>query len=243
MKAVRINKYILPILAVLALQGSIWIAKAAGAWQTSGRGEVMLDESGQADPEGIKGWMTLVGVSETYGIPLDALYIMIGAGPDLPAETELKELEALLPGTGVTAIRAGVAAYRDGSWSPADGPFSIEPDEGEAPTPTATPAPTPASEVTPTPEALHTPQGTGEGTGERLVLPTDGSRLPASEIKGRMTLQQVVDYCQVPLEYLVTELRLPTNIDTGLLLRDVAASYGIEVTAIRDAVQRYQESH
>ena len=251
MKAIRINKYILPVLAVLALQGSIWIAKAAGAWQTSGRGEVMLDASGQADPEGIKGWMTLAGVSETYGIPLDALHIMIGAGPDLPAETELKELEALLPGTSVTAIRAGVAAYRDGSWTPADGPYSTEEPEGEVatPTPTATPAPTvaPAAEVTPTPEALHTPQGTGDGTGEgtseELVLPTDGSRLPAAEIRGRITLQEVVDYCQVPLEYLVAELKLPEDVKTSLLMREIAGLYGIDVTAVRDAVQRYQESH
>ena len=81
MKAVRINKLVLPVLAVLALLGPVWIAKAAGVWQTSGRGEVMLDESGQADPQGIKGWMTLADVSESYGVPLDALYTMIGAGP------------------------------------------------------------------------------------------------------------------------------------------------------------------
>ena len=123
MKAVRVNKYVVPVLAVIALLGSVWIAKAAGLWQTSGRGEVMLDESGQANPEGINGWMTLAGVSENYGVPLDALYTMIGAGADLPADTELRELEGLLPGTGVSTIRAGVAAYLDGSWSPANGLF------------------------------------------------------------------------------------------------------------------------
>jgi len=78
------------------------------------------------DPAGIKGWMTLAGVSESYGVPLEALYIMIGASPDLPADTEMKELEGLLPGMSVSTVRAGVAAYLDGSWSPADGPYGGE---------------------------------------------------------------------------------------------------------------------
>jgi hypothetical protein len=239
MKAVRVNKLAMPILAVVALLGSVLVAQAAGVWQTSGRGEVMLDESGQPDPEGIKGWMTLAGVSESYGVPLDVLYTMIGAGPGLPADTELKELEGLLPGTDVTTVRAGVAAYLDGSWSPADGPYGGE----ESTQPEQTPAPT----ATPEPTAAHTPlrssQGSGDGTGEGVVLPTDGSRLPASEIKGRMTLQEVVEACQVPLEYLVAELGLPADVDTGLLLRDLAGIYGIEVTTVRDALQRYQGSH
>ena len=239
MKAVRVNKYMMPVLAVVALLGSVLVAQAAGVWQTSGRGEVMLDESGQPDPEGIKGWMTLAGVSESYGVPLDVLYTMIGADPDLPADTELKELEGLLPGAGVSTVRAGVAAYLDGSWSPADGPYS-----GEEST---QPEPTPAPTATLAPTATHTPldsgQGSGDGTGEGVVLPTDGSRLPASEIKGRLTLQEVVDACQVPLEYLVAELGLPADMDTGLVLRDLTGTYGIEVTTVRDAVQRYQDSH
>ncbi len=126
MKAVRVNEYAMPVLAVVALLGSVLIAQAAGVWKTSGRGEVMLDESGQADPAGIKGWMTLATVSETYGVPLDALYTMIGADPDLPADTEMKELEGLLPDMSVSTVRAGVAAYLDGSWSPADGPYTGE---------------------------------------------------------------------------------------------------------------------
>jgi hypothetical protein len=170
-------------------------------------------------------------------VPLDALYTMIGAGPDLPADTEMKELEGLLPGMGVSTVRASVAAYLDGSWSPADGPYGSE--QSAEPEPTPTPMPQPAP--------LHTPQGTGQGTGagtgEGVALPTDGSRLPASEIKGRMTLQEAVDYCQVPLDYIVAELGLPADVDTGLSLRDLAGSYAIEVSAVRDAVQRYQDSH
>jgi hypothetical protein len=42
---------------------------------------------------------------------------------------------------------------------------------------------------------------------------------------------------------LAAELGLPVDVDTGLELRNVAGSYGIEVTQVRDAVQRYQDSH
>ena len=227
MKAIRVNKYLIPVFAVLALLGSVWIAKAAGAWQTSGRGQVLLDESGRADPMGIKGWMTLTELSETYGVPLDELYNLIGASPDLPSDTALKDLEKLVPGMEVWALREAVAAYQD------------EPCEEDS----AQEAPQP----TPTPEAEHAPQGAGdargEGRGQGFSLPQDGSRLPGVQIKGRMTLQEVIDACQVPLEYLSAELGLPDDVDTRLWMRDLANHYGIEVGTVRDVVERYQAEH
>ena len=233
MKAIRVNKYLIPVLAVITLLGSVWVAKAAGVWQTSGRGQVLLDESGQADPMGIKGWMTLNQVSETYGVPLDELYNMIGASTEVPPDTALKDLEKLVPGTEVWALREAVAAYQDGHY---------EEDvvkDGQQPTPTPTPQPTPETE--------HVPQGAGEGRGEGygegFSLPQDGSRLPGSEIKGRMTLQEVVDHCQAPLEYLIVELGLPDDVDTRLWMRDLANQYGIEVSTVREAVERYQAEH
>ena len=142
MKAIRVNKYLVPVLAVVTLLGSVWVAKAAGVWQTSGRGQVLLDEGGQADPQGIKGWMTLNDVSETYGVPLEALYCMIGASPDIPPDTALKDLEKLVPGMEVWALREAVAAYQDGSWTPEDGRCEDEAIE-EAPQPAPMPTPTP----------------------------------------------------------------------------------------------------
>lgn len=234
MKAIRVNKYLVPVVGVLALLGSVWVAKAAGAWQVSGRGVILVDESGEADPQGIKGWMTLSDVSSVYGVPLDALYKMIGAGPEVPPETALKDLEKLVPGMEVWAVRAGVEAYQDGiyTWEAGKEPAS--------PTPTPTPEPAPSADE-------HVPQGSGEGRGEGqgegFALPQDGSRLSGSEIKGRMTLQEVVDYCQVPLETLIAELGLPGDIDTQLWMRDLANQYGIEVTTVREVVDRYQAEH
>jgi hypothetical protein len=241
MKAIPVNRYLIPVLAVLALLGSVWVAKAAGAWQVSGRGVILVDESGEADPQGIKGWMTLSDVSSVYGVPLDALYTMIGTGAEVPPDTALKDLEKLVPGMEVWAVRAGVEAYQDGSWTPEDRRYTGDAvEDPPQPTPTLTPEPKPPAEE-------HVPQGpgagSGEGGGEGFTLPQDGSRLPGSEIRGRMTLREVADYCQIPFEALVAELGLPGDIDTHLYMRDLAGQYGIEVTTVREVVERYQAQH
>ena len=245
MKAIRVNKYLVPVFAVLALLGSVWVAKAAGAWQVSGRGVILVDESGEADPQGIKGWMTLGDVSSVYGVPLDTLYKMIGAGPEVPPDTALKDLEKLVPGMEVWAVRTGVEAYQNGSWTPEGGRYTGEASEEPAP-PTPTPTPTPTPEPA-HPAEEHVPQGSGEGRGEGqgegFALPQDGTRLPGSEIRGRMTLQEVVDYCQVPLETLIVELGLPDDINAQVWMRDLANQYGIEVTTVREVVDRYQVEH
>ena len=49
MKPIRVNKFLMPAIALVALLGSVWIAKAAGVWQTSGRGDILLDEQGNPD--------------------------------------------------------------------------------------------------------------------------------------------------------------------------------------------------
>ena len=121
MKTLPVHKIWMPVLVVVALMGTIGVAKLMGSWQTSGRGQIMLDTSGKPDPQGIKGWMTLADVSETYEVPLDDLYALIGAPPDVPPTTAMKELERLLPGTAVWAVREAVAAYQVGIFAPLPG--------------------------------------------------------------------------------------------------------------------------
>ena len=55
-----------------------------------------------------------------------------------------------------------------------------------------------------------------------------------------MTLQEVVDLCQVPLDYLIVGLELPEDIDVHLRMRDLAGQLGIEVQTVRDVVEGYQ---
>jgi hypothetical protein len=165
-KVFRTNTYLMPLLVVLAWLGCVWVAKAAGLWQTSGRDQVLLDKNGQPDPAGSKGWMTLTYVSDTYGVPLDALYVMIGADTSVPPATALKDLEKLVPGMEVWAIREGVAVYQGGSWTPADGRYRSGEGAPAAIEPMATPSPEPTPLPTPVSKEEHVPQGLGGGTGE-----------------------------------------------------------------------------
>ena len=238
MKPIRVNRLVMPVVVVVALLGSVWMAKAAGLWQTSGRDQVLLGEGGQPDPAGIKGWMTLQDVSDTYGLPLDAVYALIGAGDEVPADMALKDLESLLPDMEVSLVREGVAAYLAGAWSPEDGPYGAEAPAAVEIEPTPTPGPEPT--VAPTAEHVPQGQGQGDGSGSGFVLPQDGSRVPGAEIKGRMTLQEVVDYCQVPLDYLVAELGLPPDVDAHARMSELAGQFGLEVQTVRDVVTAYQ---
>jgi hypothetical protein len=58
-----------------------------------------------------------------------------------------------------------------------------------------------------------------------------------------MTLLEVVDYCQVLVDYLLAELGLAQDVDLHLSMRDLASQIGVEIQAVRDVVTRYQEQH
>jgi hypothetical protein len=211
----KVHRYVLPFVLIAVLLGSTLVGKAIGYWSTSGKTAVMVDETGAADPEGIKGWMTLAQVSETYGIPKEELWARLNLPADLPADTALKDLEALIDGFETSAVRDAVVAYR------AENP-------GSAPL---------VSEITPPAK----PAGEGEATptpsGEAQATPVGG--LPStSEIKGKNTLSDVAAMYGIPVERIIAEAGLPVDVDTKATLQTIASKYGIEVLNIRQAVDR-----
>lgn len=121
----RVHRYVLPLVLIASLLGSVLVAKATGYWSTSGKTAVLLDESGLADPQSIKGWMTLADVAETFHVPESELRARLGLPADLPMDTALKDIEAIVSGFEVSAVRDVVAAYRSepagATPSPADG--------------------------------------------------------------------------------------------------------------------------
>lgn len=145
----KVHRYVLPFVLIASLFGSVVVAKAVGYWSTSGRTTVVLDESGVADPEGIKGWMTLADVSEIYGIPEAELRSRLGLPADLPASTALKDIEAIVSGFEVSAVRDAVTAYRAelSGATPEPQATAVAPAE-----PTETPSETPASTASSTEE-------------------------------------------------------------------------------------------
>ena len=240
-----VNKYLMPIIAIAALIAVVLGARLTGDWIVSGK-QIPLGDMAAAD---IKGWMTLQNVSDGLKIPLPDLYKLAGIpeGAAVPPTTAMKDLEGLVEGFEISLLREAAAAYLGGG-APAQAP-TPEP----APS-TATPAPTqlPASAATaapaPTqpaaPEAAvtpHTPQSSGEGTGDGPTPLPPGQVLPYDQIKGKMTLQEIADQCAVPLAKLLVALKLPANTNPATEVKSLVADGKVaEVTAVRDAVKVLQ---
>ena len=139
----RVNPFLIPVLFIVALLGTVFAAQSAGAWSTSGRSEVTAN---QLKPADLKGWMTIQQVSDGIGISQTELYTLIGVNSDIPASTALKDLEGILPGFEITSLkdeltaRAGTSAITTPVASP-------------IPAATAIAADTPVSVIAATPHA------------------------------------------------------------------------------------------
>jgi hypothetical protein len=226
----RVNKYWMPIISIVTLLGAVFIAKAVGAWQTSGRD--MIDPTQPLSSADIRGWMPLEYLMEQLDLSQDQLYDLLGLPSSTPTSTPLKDLEDVIE---VSEVRAILAEYL-GEMLP-----DHEQDEHEAapthePVPTETPVPASPDEHVP---GQGQGEGLGTGTGPTPLPP--GQVLPAAEIKGRMTLREVSDQCAVPLADLYEALVLSEDISPDVVLRDLHEQVdGFEVSAVRDAVADLQ---
>jgi hypothetical protein len=218
----RVNRFLMPILVIVALLGTTLIAQAAGFWSTSGRDAADLENMSAAD---IKGWMTLQQVIDGLKISKTELYAAGSIPRDITADTALKDLEGIVPDFEISALREKLATLAN----------PIEP--MPLPMPTATPQP----EGTPVHTQPITGTHSGDGTGFNTPLPP-GQVLPTDQIKGRMTLREVSDQCAVPLDQLLAALKLPSNTDPNVAIRDLISQGMLrEVTLVKDAVTKLQE--
>jgi len=102
----RINKYLMPLTVLIALLGTVLVARAAGYWQTSGRD--MIDPDQPLTSADIKGWMPLEYVSDGLGIAPETLYQLLGIPEGTPLGTPLKDLEEVIE---VSEVRTIIGAY------------------------------------------------------------------------------------------------------------------------------------
>jgi len=126
--------------------------------------------------------MTFQQLSDGYGIPKDTLYELLGIPPEIPVETALKDMESILPGFEVSAVREMIDTYLE-----------------------------------------------------------QGQVLPGSEIKGRHTLQDIVDQCNFPASDLIAALGLPVDVDMSTPVKDLASQgQVVDVQNVRDIVTAMQ---
>ncbi len=103
----RVNRFVMPIIVIVALLSTMLMAQAAGSWSTSGKDSVDLETLTSAD---IKGWMTLQQVIDGMKISKEELYAAGNIPLDVPASTALKDLEPLVPDFSVTTLRDALAS-------------------------------------------------------------------------------------------------------------------------------------
>ena len=219
------NRYFLPILLILSILGSYAVAKASGYWSVSGK--QTIDTENLSSSEDVRGWMTLEQLSVGYGIEQNELYRLLGIPTDIPPETALKDLEGLIPDFEVSSVRESLAIFLGEA---AFQPVSTElPDEElifqETPAPTE-----------------RIPLGNGEGDGLGATPLPPGQFLVGSEIKGRQTLQEIIDGCQVNQRDLFNALGLPENTNLNTMVKDLIGTGNVdEIQTVRDVVTALQD--
>jgi len=116
-----VNRWVMPILVIVLLVGTVVGAQATGVWTTTGRGTMSAGQgpgggggAGTGDGSGqtIKGWMTLTDVAAATGLPVATVAGLTGADDPsaVPVDTALSGLEAVVPGFTMTGFRDRVAA-------------------------------------------------------------------------------------------------------------------------------------
>ncbi|MBN1399303.1 MAG: hypothetical protein JXA74_00605 [Anaerolineae bacterium] len=211
----KANRWIVPLVTLALLFGSVGLAKALGWWQTTG---AKLSTVGDVTPDDIRGSSSLADLSVAFDIPTSEIFSILGIPDTFPPETQLKDLETY---NEVGTVRGLIAEHLGLPWEWDEEHAPIT-DQGEAAADAG---------VTPTPAEEHTGP---------TPLPA-GSTLPAAEIKGRMTLREVSQGTGMPLDELYAALNLPRELDADTALRDISAQVaGFETSVVREVVEAYQ---
>ena len=103
----RVNPFVVPIIVIAVLLGTVFAAQGAGVWSISGRTEVKEQQLAPAD---IKGWMTLQQVIDGMGLSQAELYQIAGIPEDVPASIALKDVEGIVSGFDISALRDALTA-------------------------------------------------------------------------------------------------------------------------------------
>lgn len=92
----RVNPFVFGVLVLAIFMGPILTAQATGNWSISGKvtttGEKITATG--ANPDEIKGWMTLEEVAAAYNLTVEDLAQQFGIPADTDPKKQIKELES-----------------------------------------------------------------------------------------------------------------------------------------------------
>ena len=92
----KVNPFLFGAMALAIFLGTIITAQATGIWSVSGKvtaaGEKVVATG--ADPDEIKGWMTLREVADAYGVPVEEVLMAFELPADTDPSKQIKEMES-----------------------------------------------------------------------------------------------------------------------------------------------------
>lgn len=203
-------RWLLPVVWLVVLFGTIGASQAAGWWEVSGREDVV---AGTLTVDDLKGWMSVQQAADGLEVPVEVVIDAIGGAPGaVHPEDVFKDVEVAVPGFSLDDLREILRVRL--SPTPAASPSG-------SPTPSASP-----SVAVPSATATHVPQPTGTGAGE-------------SSVTGQQTLRQVAQAAGIDLAALIAEAGLPADVNPDVALRTLRDTVpGFEMQQVRDAVDR-----
>ena len=110
-KSIRLNLYVYAALALLVFVAAVPLAQANDFWSISGKitGSGGKVAATGANPDEIKGWMTIAEVIAAYKVPQAELYAKFQIPADVPTSTAVSAVEKLAPGFSVSGLRTWLA--------------------------------------------------------------------------------------------------------------------------------------
>jgi hypothetical protein len=230
---VTVNKFLMPVLVIATLLGSVVVAKTTGDWSVSGR--EMFDAQNLTSGEDVRGWMTLEQLSQGFAIPLEELYAMLAIPVEVEPNTALKDLEKIMPDFEVSMVRERIEDYLNQS--------SPDPDSNASMDANSVLSEDAFLDLGLPTEEYMTPEAVVESGREHGISPlANGEYLAGNQIKGRHTLQEISDQCRVPLDELLPALGLSTEVDLTLKIKDLLEQGRlVDIQSVRDVVTSLQK--
>lgn len=210
---------------VVGLLGMVGATQLSGQWRTKPAMVSFTNAAGQLEPENIRGWMTIEDISKGYNIPVAELYKRGSVPAKVPANTRMNQIGK------VAGVQYEADQLRDvvRAWlgRPVD----------NRPKPTHAAAQTAAAGKSASP--AKTAEKKGDGKKDRKA----GEEHSGGEedVKGFMTLNEIVLKTGVPKDYLMKTLALPKDIDPRKPVREWMHQQGKSVQDLREAVKQYRQ--
>jgi len=239
----RLSHPVYASMLVIALFGMIGISKATSTWRTKPERLKLTDQSGELDPESIRGRMSLQEISTGFNVPLEKLYADLHLPANVPSTAQIKNIHRdyeveFKP----ESVRELIRAYLEGAPPPDLGARRGVRDHQRQERATGNEERLEAGAQSMKADRRRGDGkggGAGQGRGQTANKTTNEKNEPPA-VRGNMTINEIILKTGIPKDYLLKQAGLPADVPTREPLRDWIREYGKTPRDLRDAVEKYR---